>query len=400
MFIPTPGQLILAINTGASSIKFALFRADDETAPLLEGCVAGVGGASAQFSVRGATVEPFSRHLSVSERVNAGHVLIDWLAGRIDPAQLGAIGHRVVHGGPGYWEPQELTVAMRQDLHKLSSFDPEHLPLELAMVDALHLRFPHVPQVACFDTAFHHAMAPVARRLPIPRRYEAHGVRRYGFHGLSCAFLIDELERVAGKPAAHGRVLLAHLGGGASVTAVRDGKSVDTSMGLTAAGGMPMGTRAGDLDPGLAWYLARNEQMTPAAFNHMVNHESGLLGMSETTADMRELLAAQADDARAADAVALFCYQAGKTVAAMAATLAGLDTLVFAGGIGENAPEVRERICAPLAFIGIRLDPARNADNAAVISAAAAAVSVRVIATDEQRMIVHHVRQLLARAHR
>ncbi len=399
MFIPTPGPVILAINAGAASIKFALFRADGETARLLEGGVAGIGGARGHFSVRGANVEPVSREFDAPERVGAAHLLMDWLGERIDPAALAAIGHRVVHGGPGYWEPQELTVAMRQDLHRLSSFDPEHLPLELLMVDALHLRYPNTPQIACFDTAFHHAMPRVARLVPIPRRYEAHGVRRYGFHGLSCAFLVDELERIAGRVAAHGRVLLAHLGGGASITAVREGKSVDTSMGLTPAGGLPMGSRAGDLDPGLAWYLARNEQMTPAKFNHMVNHESGLLGMSETSADMRELLAAQADDVRAAEAVTLFCYQASKAIAAMCAALEGLDTLVFAGGIGEHAPEVRQRICAPLAFLGVGLDPVRNGQGAPLISADGAAVTVRVINTDEQRVIAHHVRQVLARPH-
>lgn len=399
MSIPSPGQLILAINAGSSTIKFALFQAD-ESARVLDGCIDGIGCPSGCFSVRGATAaESFSRRFGIPERFNAAHVLMDWLGERLEPAALCAIGHRVVHGGPGYCEPQELTVAMRQDLHKLSSFDPEHLPLELLMIDALHQRFPNVPQVACFDTAFHHAMPRVARVVPIPRRYEAHGVRRYGFHGLSCAFVVDELERIAGKPAAHGRVILAHLGGGASITAVRSGRSIDTSMGLTQAGGLPMASRSGDLDPGLGWYLARTEQLTPAKFNHMVNHESGLLGMSETSGDMRELLAKQADDARAAEAVALFCYQAKKTVCAMAGALEGLDTLVFSGGIGENAPEVRERICAGLAFIGVELDAERNARSAPVISANASPVGVHVINADEQRMIVHHVRQVLARAH-
>ncbi|MET0858034.1 MAG: acetate/propionate family kinase, partial [Telluria sp.] len=332
------------------------------------------------------------------ERFNAAHVLLDWLGERIEPATLGAIGHRVVHGGPGYSEPLELTVATRQDLHKLSSFDPEHLPLELLMIDALHLRFPNTPQVACFDTAFHHSMPRVARIVPVPRRYEAHGVRRYGFHGLSCAFLIDELERIAGKPAAQGRVIIAHLGGCASVTAVVGGKSVDTSMGLTPAGGLPTATRAGDLDPGLCWYLARTEQLTLARFNHMVNHESGLLGISESSGDMRELLDRQREDTRAAEAVALFCYQARKTVCAMAGALEGIDTLVFSGGIGEHAAEVRARICAPLRFLGVELDAERNAHGEPLISAAGSAVAVRVIHTDEQRMIVHSVRQVLARS--
>lgn len=397
MSIVPSGPVILAINAGSSNIKFALFQAGAEPERTFEGCVDGIGTDRGSFSVSGANpTESFARHFGIPERFNAAHVLMDWLSERIGTGALSAIGHRVVHGGPGYSEPQELTVAMRQDLHKLSSFDPEHLPLELLMIDTLHMNFPNVPQVACFDTAFHHAMPRVARIVPIPRRYEAHGVRRYGFHGLSCAWLIEELGRVAGRPAAHGRVILAHLGGGSSITAVRDGKSVDTSMGLTPAGGLPMASRSGDLDPGLAWFLARNEQMTPAKFNHMVNHDSGLLGISETSGDMRELLARQEDDKRAAEAVALFCYQAKKTVCAMAGAMAGVDTLVFSGGVGEHAPEVRARICEGLGFIGIDLDLDRNAEDAAIISSPSSAVTVRVIHTDEQRMIVHHTRQVLA----
>jgi acetate kinase len=398
MTIPAPSKSILAINAGSSNIKFALFESGLEPVRVLEGCVDGIGAGSGCFSVTGATVsETFSRHFGIPERFNAAHVLMDWLGERIDPASLGAVGHRVVHGGPGYWEPQVLNVAVRQDLHKLSAFDPEHLPLELLMIDALHLRFPQVPQVACFDTAFHHAMPRVARIVPIPRRFEAHGVRRYGFHGLSCAFLVEELERLAGKPAALGRVILAHLGAGASITAVRDGRSIDTSMGVTPAGGLPMASRSGDLDPGLGWYLARTEQMTPATFKHMVSHDSGLLGISETSGDMRTLLAAQEGDVRAAEAVALFCYQARKTVCAMAGAVEGLDTLVFSGGIGEHAAEVRARICDGLGFIGVQLDPARNAQDTPVISSDTSAVSVRVIHTDEERMIVRHVSQVLAR---
>lgn len=398
MPIPAPGKMILAINAGSSTIRFALFQPGLETERVFEGCIDGIGTGSGRFNVTGpSAAESFSRHFGIPERFSAAHVLMDWLAERVDPAALDAIGHRVVHGGPAYWEPQLLTAAMRQDLHKLSSFDPEHLPMELLMIDTLHLRFPNVLQVACFDTAFHHAMPRLARIVPIPRRYEAHGVRRYGFHGLSCAFLIEELERLAGRPVAHGRVVLAHLGGGASMTAVRDGNSVDTSMGLTPAGGLPMASRSGDLDPGLGWYLARTEQMSPASFNHMVNHDSGLLGVSETSGDMLALLAAQDGDARAAEAVALFCYQARKTVCALAGALEGIDTLVFSGGIGEHAAEVRARICDGLGFLGVELDPGRNASHAPVISSDASKVGVRVIHTDEQLIIARHARRLLER---
>lgn len=398
MPLPLPDQVILAINAGSTNIKFALFHPGQgqEGEPILEGCVDGIGSGNGSFSV--VAVDPqhsFSRHFGIPERYNAAQVLMDWVAEHVDPAALSAIGHRVVHGGPTYWQPQLLDPAIRQDLHKLTSFDPEHLPLELLMIDTLAQKFPAVPQVACFDTAFHHAMPRVARMVAIPRRYEALGVRRYGFHGLSCEYLIDELERLAGRPAAHGRVILAHLGGGASITAVLDGNSVDTSMGMTPAGGLPMGNRSGDVDPGLAWYLERTEQLTPKQFNHMVNHDSGLRGISETSGDMQLLLAAQKDDVRAAEAVALFCYQARKTVCAMAGALEGVDTLVFSGGVGEHAAQVRERICDGLGFLGVNLDPARNANGEAVISTDDSAVTVRVIPTHENRMIARQVGALL-----
>ncbi|MDB5918438.1 MAG: Acetate kinase [Massilia sp.] len=400
MPISLPDQVILAINAGSTNIKFALFHPGqgqgEEGERILEGCVDGIGSGNGCFSVDAFDPQlSFSRHFGIPERYNAAQVLMDWLAEHVDPAALSAIGHRVVHGGPNYWQPQLLDPAIRHDMHKLTSFDPEHLPLELLMIDTLAQKFPAVPQVACFDTAFHHAMPRVARMVAIPRRYEALGVRRYGFHGLSCAYLVDELERLAGRPAAHGRVILAHLGGGASITAVHGGNSVDTSMGMTPAGGLPMGSRSGDVDPGLAWYLERTEQLTPKQFNHMVNHDSGLRGISGTSGDMRLLLAAQKDDVRAFDAVALFCYQARKTVCAMAGALEGVDTLVFSGGVGEHAAQVRERICDGLGFLGVKLDPARNATGAAVISSDDSAVAVRVIHTDENRMIARDVGALL-----
>jgi len=238
-------------------------------------------------------------------------------------------------------------------------------------------------------------MPRVARLLPIPRRYDAQGVRRYGFHGLSCAYLMEELARVESVEQAQGRVILAHLGNGASITAVLAGKSMDTSMSFTPTAGLPMSTRTGDLDPGLEWYLARTEQMTAKQFNHMVNHESGLLGVSEISADIRDLLAQETEDVRAAEAVELFCYQAKKQIGAYAAALGGLDTLVFAGGIGENAAVVRSRICQGLDFLGIGLDESRNAAHADQISSDGGRVSVRIIRTDEELIIARSVCQAL-----
>lgn len=238
-------------------------------------------------------------------------------------------------------------------------------------------------------------MPRVAKLLPIPRRYDAKGVQRYGFHGLSYAYLMQELEHQAGAKAANGRVILAHLGNGASMAAVLDGCSIDTTMGFTPAAGLVMSTRSGDVDPGLVSFLARTERMTASQFDRMVNRESGLFGVSETSSDMRDLLARETEDVRAAEAVTLFCYQAKKWIGAYAAVLGGLDTLVFAGGIGENAPPVRARICEGLGFLGIELDEARNAAHAKVISTDASRATVRVIPTDEELMIARSVYRIL-----
>ena len=274
--------------------------------------------------------------------------------------------------------------------------DPDHLPGEIRLIEMLRQRHPSLPQLACFDTAFHHDMPRLAQLLPIPRRYEALGLRRYGFHGLSYAYLMEELERIAGAEAARGRVILAHLGGGASLAAVHAGRCIDTSMAFTPTAGLPMATRSGDLDPGIAAHLARTEGLTTQRFYEMANHESGLLGISETSGDMRDLLAAEAGDVRAAEAVALFCYQAKKWIGAYAAALGGVDTLVFAGGIGEHAAPVRDRICGGLGFLGIELDPARNSLHADVISNPAGKATVRVIRTDEELMIARSVCRWLA----
>ena len=310
---------------------------------------------------------------------------MDWIEERSGRDALTAVGHRVVHGGPKYSKPQRITAEMVEELHQLSPFDPEHLPEEILLTEAFHRRFPDLPQVACFDTAFHHDLPRVARLLPIPRRYEAQGVRRYGFHGLSYAFLMGELARLAGAEAAQGRVILAHLGNGASLAAVRDGKSVDTSMGFTPTAGVPMSTRSGDLDPGLVWYLARTEGHEREAIQR-----DGQFPVRAARRYRRPVPTCvtcstrETQDVRAAEAVALFCYQVKKWIGAFAAALGGLDTLVFAGGIGENAPTVRARICDGLGFLGIELEEKRNAANEGVISAAASRVAVRVIHTDEE----------------
>jgi acetate kinase len=358
------GPALLAVNGGSSSLKFASFTADSALVRLAAG---------SQHHLPGAGPPP-----------------VDWLAEQVDFGTVVATGHRIVLSADRPAQ-EPVTPALLELLRAACAHDPDHLPAQLALIEAIADRYPRLPQFACHDSAFHATMPPVARTLPIPERFAASGIRRYGFHGLSCAYLVQELARVAGSEAANGRIILAHLGGGASLTAVHHGVSVDTSMGYTPAGGIIMGTRPGDLDPGLALALMQHDNLTGAAFDAMMNHDSGLLGVSATTGDMRELLARQAGDSRAAAAVSLFCYQVRKWAGAFAAVLGGVDTLVFSGGIGENLPEIRARSCLNLGFLGIEIDPERNAANAQVISTDRSPATVRVIATDEERMMAQAV---------
>ena len=387
---------ILSINGGSSSIKFAIFERRERLERLAVGAIERIGLPNASMSVTGKDPADNSAHrVAAPDYGAAARTLIGWLEHRGGGEALAAIGHRVVHGGPKFSEPQRLTPEDVDALRSLSPFDPQHLSQEILLIEAFHRRFPKLPQVACFDTAFFHDLPRVAQILPIPRRYEKQGVRRYGFHGLSYAYLSEELARQAGTKVAKGRLILAHLGNGASLAAVKDGRPVDTSMAFTPAAGVPMGTRSGDLDPGLISYFARTENMTPRAFDQMINFKSGLLGVSETSSDMRELLHREDQDHRAAEAVALFCYQVRKWIGAFAAALGGLDQLVFAGGVGENAPVVRARICEELGFLGIELDATRNAETALVISRDTSRVKVHVIRTDEEVMIARSVSRVL-----
>jgi len=388
--------LVLAVNGGSSSIKATLFRAGGALERVVSGGVERIGQPGGFLAMKGpAPGNTLTRPLKDDTLAAAIAALLDWVADRCDVQGLAAVGHRVVHGGPDHSDPVRIDAKVLGELQELSTFDPEHLPEEILLVRAFQGRFGSIPQVACFDTAFHRNLPRLARLLPIPRRYEARGVHRYGFHGLSYSFLLEELSRRLGAETAQGRVILAHLGSGASMAALHHGRSIDTSMGFTPSAGMPMGTRSGDLDPGLLCYLARTEGMTTGQFTDMIHFKSGLLGVSETSSDMRDLLLAEEHDPRAAEAVALFCYQARKWIGAFAASLGGLDTLVFSGGIGERSSVIRERICGELGFLGIGLDPELNFASSPVISTDSAKVLVCAIPTDEERVIARMTCQVL-----
>lgn len=386
---------VLTINGGSSSIRFAVYEHGETLRRRLDGKVDRAGLSGTKLTFKDSTGQSHEGPpVDSADRDAAVVFLLDWLEAQPVFASIKAVGHRVVHGMT-HTEPERVTPELLAELHRITPYAPEHLPLAIALIERLRQRHHALPQVACFDTAFHRSMPRVASLLAIPRRYEAAGVRRYGFHGLSFEFQMEELARLGDPAGTNGRVILAHLGNGASLAAVRDGRSVDTSMGFTPAAGLVMSSRSGDLDPGLVSYLARTEHMSAKKFQAMVTHESGLLGVSEISSDVRELLARESEDVRAAEAVALFCYQAKKWIGSFAAALGGLDTLVFAGGIGENAPLIRTRICEGLGFLGVELDEVRNAENAPLVSTEAARVAVRVIRTDEELMIARAVIRVL-----
>ncbi len=386
---------VLTINGGSSSIKFSLFQVDEPLTRTLDGKIDRIGLSGTSLTFANLTQNQQSKcGIRASNSKSVAKFLINWLEEQDGFKSIRAVGHRVVHGMT-HTEPERVTAKLVAQLRGIASYDPDHLPHEIELIEAFRARHPRLPQVVCFDTAFHRTMPRVAKLLPIPRRFDAKGIQRYGFHGLSYAYLMEELVRLGDPAASKGRIILAHLGNGASLAAVRNGKGIDTSMGFTPASGLVMGTRSGDLDPGLVSFLARSEQMTSARFDRMVNHQSGLLGVSGTSSDVRDLLAREETDVRAAEALALFCYQAKKWIGSFAATLGGLDTLVFAGGIGENSPLIRERICDGLSFLGVELSRKRNTKNAAVISTDTGRVRVRVIRTNEELMIARSMCRVL-----
>jgi acetate kinase len=388
-------SFVLTVNSGSSSIKFGLFTCDAQPKRQMAGAITGIGTPAATLTSDLDRGGSGALGNDGADHVSAARHLIAWLAPHLAQRAPAAVVHRLVHGGERFHKATRITPGVLRALRELIPLAPNHLPDELALIEAFGREQPTTTQVACFDTAFHHDLPEVSHTLPVPAQP---GMRRYGFHGLSYGYLLGQLADMAGTDAARGRVVMAHLGNGASLAAVRGGRCMDTSMGLTPAGGLVMSTRTGDIDPGVIVHLARRERLSIDAMDEVLTKQSGLLGIASRTGDMQRLLAMEGSDRAARLAVDVFCYQLRKWIGAFAAALGGLDTLIFSGGIGEHAPRVRERACSPLDFLGVRLDPDRNASNAPVISADDAAVIVRVIPTDESLMMAREAYAVVSTA--
>ncbi len=398
------GPAILTINLGSSSLKFALYRASSSKPGIdliLSGKVERIAIGGSRFVARddrqAVLVE---RQTELPNYEAALKTVLDWLKTVPGGQELRMVGHRVVHGGAEHNKPQLLTPALLRALKNLIPLAPDHLPQEIEAIEILQRLHPNLKQGVCFDTAFHRTMPRTAQLYGLPMKFAEEGIIRYGFHGLSYEYIVQTLAHEADEKTSRGRIVVAHFGNGASLAGIRDGKSMDTTMGFTPTGGMPMSTRSGDLDPGVILYLLQEKNYSPAQVNELVTKKGGILGLSGISSDMKDLLAKEKESATAAEAIAVFCYQAKKSIGALAAALGGLDTLVFTGGIGENAPEIRQRICAGLEFLGINLDLTQNNSNGSIISGSGSAVTVRVIQANEELMIARHARDIFGQTER
>ncbi len=386
---------ILVLNSGSSSIKFALYDGDDVELPVLgHGQVVDIGGDArlSAFDADGVSVADDALGEALGHG-GAMAALVDWGRQRDEARDVAAVGHRVVHGGTRFASPVLVDAGVLVELDKLDPLAPLHQPHNLAGIRALAELEPTLPQVACFDTAFHHGLPALAQRFALPREYHDSGIRRYGFHGLSYEYIAEVLPEVIGPDLGAGRVVVAHLGNGASMCALHGGRSVDTTMGFTALDGLPMGTRCGNLDPGAVLYLLDERGMSSAEVADLLYHHSGLRGVSGFSHDMRELLASELPSAR--EAVELFAYRINRELGALTAAMGGLDALVFTGGIGEHAAPVRARVCALAEWLGVCLDTGANCDHGPCISRHDSAVPVWVIPTNEEWMIARHTRSVL-----
>lgn len=395
------GGTVLIINAGSSSIKAAIYVGyigGFDTAPIAEVNLDKLGTPLATLCTRtNGQDDPSSPQYIQANDVNqAAGIVIDWVLSRHANQPIAAVGHRIVHGGGIFTRPTRLDARAMEQLRIMTDLDPDHLPAALALIDKIDQTLPGIPQVGCFDTALYSDMPRMAQMIAVPRKYEAMGLRRYGFHGLSYSYLLDQFQQICGETAAKGRIIFAHLGSGVSLTAFKDGQAIDTTMGFTPASGVPMSTRSGDIDPGLIWFLNRQENLSIQQINQLLNKRSGLLGVSETSANMYELLQNMDSDIRAAEAVKLFCYQVRKAIGALTTTIGGVDSIVFAGGMGENAPKIRQLILDNLDYLGIKLDEQANDRSAECISAEGSQVGVHVFHTDEGLVILKQTSQLLA----
>jgi acetate kinase len=386
---------LLTINVGSSSLKAVLYRLGPTETVELRASAERIGIVNGRLRLTDAhgTVL-LERSDDLTDHAAALQVLFDWLRAQGMDEGVRAIGQRIVHGGSHYSAPTLITDEVRRKLRQLIPLDTEHLPQALSVIEFVQSAYPDLPQVACFDTAFHRHMPRVAQMFALPRDLWDAGVARYGFHGLSYEYILGELQTLD-RRAADGRVIVAHLGNGASMAAIDHGVGIDTTMGLSPTGGLVMSTRSGDLDPGVLLHVMESRGLDSTSLSKLVNKQAGLLGVSGTSADMQDLLEKEADDPRAADAVALFCYQARKFVGALVAALGGLDTLVFTAGIGERAAPIRERICAGLEYLGLNIDASRNDAHASIISTDTSRVVVRVMPTNEDLVIARHTHRLI-----
>jgi acetate kinase len=383
---------ILSINSGSSSLKFAIYRVGESEERLVSGAAERIGAPGGRIWAHDRHDKTILDQLGTYKSHREAVELLLEASERETIPKIDAAGHRVVHGGLKHESPERVTPELIADLIQLTSFAPLHLPSQIDVMRFVNEIRPGLPQVACFDTAFHRNMPEIAQMFPLPRPLWHQGVRRYGFHGLSYEYIVNRL-----GAAAQGRTIAAHLGNGASLAAIRGGKSVDTTMGLTPTGGLMMGTRCGDIDPGVLVFLMEARGYTAARIRHLVDEESGLQGVSGISRDMKTVMEASATEPHARQAIELFCYTLRKHIGAMAAAMGGIDQLVFTGGIGEHMPAIREKVCAGLAFLGIELDSAQNNANADTISNANSRCTVRVIPTNEELVVVRHTIQQLNR---
>ena len=386
---------VLAINSGSSSLKYALYNIGRDEKLILSGAINGISSRTGRFYINdGNNNVLINESLRISNHEIAVVKLLRWLKKNDYLNNLDAVGHRVVHGGPRYFQPLPVSSNLLEKLHDLISISPDHLPQELKVIKTIDQYHPDIKQVVCFDTTFHRNMPELAQLYALPRTLKDEGLIRYGFHGLSYEYVLEELKKRIGNDAANGRIVVAHLGSGASMAAINRGKGIETTMGFTPTGGLMMSTRSGDLDPGVILYLLRQKNLSLVEVTEMVNKNAGLLGVSKISGDMKELLEMKKNP-DAVEAVNMFCYQAKKFLGSLIAVLGGLDSLVFTGGIGENSPPIRKRICENMEFFGIHLNADRNKENAAVISDDNSTVTVRVIKTNEQIMVARHTRDCL-----